>query len=156
MALFPLFTTVGFTVTMLSGVAIDRFGAGRMAQVYMLPWIAGFALLSQAQSLGGAAVAMAVLGLGSGMQSTVPASYWAHFYGTRHIGAIKSLAVALMVLGSALGPGITGALIDLGIDFPQQMIAITLFFAFAAVLIGFGVQRATPLLRAPQAAVVAA
>ena len=40
-------------------------------------------------------------------------AFWAEFYGTRHIGAIKAMAAALMVFGSAIGPGLTGALIDL-------------------------------------------
>ena len=49
-------------------------------------------------------------------------------------------AAALMVFGSASGPGLTGALIDIGIDFPNQMVGIGVFFVLAAALIGFGVQ----------------
>ena len=44
-----------------------------------------------------------------------------------------------MVFGSAIGPGLTGALIDLGFDFPSQMTAIAVYFAVAAGMIGFGV-----------------
>lgn len=147
-ALFPVFTIVGFAMTFLSGWAIDRIGIARVASVFLLPWALGFAVMSQAETLAGAAVAMMIIGAGTGFQATVPAAYWAGFYGTRHIGAIKSLAMAIMVLGSALGPGISGALIDLGIDFPQQMVAIAVYFLAAAALIAWGIQRAVPLLDA--------
>ncbi len=42
------------------------------------------------------------------------------------------MAAAVMVLGSAIGPGITGWLIDLGIAFPDQMIGIAAYFVLAA------------------------
>ena len=60
-------------------------------------------------------------------------AFWAEFYGTAHIGSIKAIAGAIMVFGSAIGPGITGAIIDLGIDFPGQMIWIAIYFACAAI-----------------------
>ncbi|MEM7213308.1 MAG: MFS transporter, partial [Pseudomonadota bacterium] len=47
-------------------------------------------------------------------------------YGTRHLGSIKAIASAFMVVGSAIGPGLTGLVIDLGIDFSGQTIAMAL------------------------------
>ena len=50
-----------------------------------------------------------------------------------------------MVLGSALGPGLTGALIDAGHDFTEQMPAIAAYFLAAsgltALVIGGAIRR---------------
>lgn len=139
-ALYPLFSGVSFVFMLISGLAVDRFGSARLIPWILLPYVAGFALLSQADTLGAAALAMALLGVTSGSMGTVPPAFWAEFYGTRHLGAIKALAAAAMVFGSAIGPGLTGVLIDLGYDFPSQLAGIAVFFVFAAATIGFGVR----------------
>jgi hypothetical protein len=80
------------------------------------------------------------------MQATGTSTFWAEYYGTRHIGAIKSVAAALMVFGSAIGPGITGLLIDFGITFPEQMLPIALYYLVAAALATLGILRYWPTL----------
>ena len=65
-----------------------------------------------------------VLALTTGANATLPNAFWAEFFGTAHIGAIKSMAAAAMVLGSAVGPGLTGLLIDLGVAIERQFLAI--------------------------------
>lgn len=149
-ALFPLFTVVLIGSTFASGWAIDRFGTGRIVPLYMLPFAAAFLVLAEVQTIGGAAVGMVLLGIGSGIQATLPGAFWAEYFGTRHIGAIKAAAAAIMVLGSAIGPGVSGVLIDLGVIFPVQMLWFAGFFALAAVSGALGVARARPLL-APRA-----
>lgn len=145
-ALFPLFTVTMIAATFLSGWAIDRFGTGRVVPIYMVPFAAAFVVLSQAQGIGGAAVGMVLFGIGSGMQTTVPGAFWAEYYGSRHIGSIKAVAAAIMVFGSAVGPGVTGVFIDFGVDFPAQMNAIAIYFVFAAICGAIGVARARPAL----------
>ena len=138
-ALFPLLTLASVTTTLASGWAIDRFGAVRLLPGYMLPFAAGFAILWSADTLGVAAVAMVVLGLAVGSSATLPAAFWAETYGTRHLGAIKAMIVAVAVFGSAVGPGISGWLIDRGVDFPHQMLGIVVYFLAAGALSVAGV-----------------
>ena len=45
------------------------------------------------------------LALTTGANSTLPNAFWAEFYGTAHMGSIKAMAAAIMVFGSAIGPG---------------------------------------------------
>ncbi|MDE0211518.1 MAG: hypothetical protein OXJ64_16755 [Boseongicola sp.] len=85
---------------------------------------------------------MALLGLAHGVQTTLPTAFWAEFFGTRHIGAIKAVSASVMVFGSAVGPGISGALIDLGLTFPQQMIGISVYFVAASILVAVAVRDA--------------
>ena len=86
------------------------------------------------------------MGLTTGFNTTIPAAFWAEFYGTAHIGSIKAMATAVMVLGSAIGPGITGVLIDLGIGLETQYILIGGYFIIATVMMMIGVARARPSL----------
>lgn len=139
-ALFPLYSGVGLVVMLISGQAVDKLGTARLIPWLLLPMAAGFFLMGQAQSLSGAAVAFVLLGLTTGANGTVPSAFWAEFYGTRHIGSIKALATALMVFGSAIGPGLTGLLIDLGYPLPTQMLAIAIYFVGASLLMGVGVR----------------
>ena len=132
-SLFPITMGVAVLTTFLSGWGIDRVGSGRLMPLYMVPFAVSFALLAGAQSLPAAALALAIFGIGQGMQGTLASAFWAEFFGTAHLGAIKAVAGAIMVFGSAIGPGVTGALIDRGISFPEQMTGIAAYFAAAAL-----------------------
>ena len=61
-----------------------------------------------------------VLAMGGGMAPSVFGALWAEMYGTTHIGAVRSLAIAVMVFASAAGPGIAGGLIDVGVNLVTQ------------------------------------
>ncbi len=141
-ALFPLYTVVSTVFMALAGWALDKFGTRRLMPFYQLPIAASFIVMASAGSLWGAALAFALMAMTTGANSTLPAAFWAEFYGTRHIGGIKSIATAAMVLGSAIGPAISGVLIDAGITFPEQMMGIALWFLLASGLMWVGVGQA--------------
>ncbi len=131
-ALIPLGTLALVVSTQAYGWAIDRWGSDRLMPVYLLPLTAGFALHWYAPTIGWTAAGIVLMGIAGGGQSTLPAACWAEFYGTRHIGAIKSAVAALMVLGSAIGPGLSGWLIDAGVGFEVQLLAYAVSFVFAS------------------------
>lgn len=145
-ALMPIYTVASIAATFVSGWAVDRFGVSRVVPFQMLPFAFSFAVLAVADTIFMAGVGLVIFGIGQGVQSTASASFWAEYFGTRHIGSIKSVAAALMVFGSAIGPGISGALIDLGIDFPQQMPPIAVYYLIAAALATYGIIRYQPTL----------
>ena len=82
------------------------------------------------------------LALTAGAQTTLIAAFWAEFYGTAHLGAIKAIAAAVMVLGSAIGPGLTGILIDFGIGLEAQYAWVAIYFVLASISIWVGVSNA--------------
>lgn len=141
-ALLPIFTIAAIGATFLSGILIDRFGTARLMTLFMLPFAVAFAVIGQAETLAGAALGLFIVGIGQGLQPTLPPAYWAEFFGTRHLGSIKAMAAAIMVFGSAIGPGVTGYLIDRGFDFPEQMMGIAVYFLIAAACITIGIRRA--------------
>lgn len=136
-AVFPLGTGAFVLATAAFGLAIDRFGSARVLPFFVLPMVLAFAVLGLTTSLAGAALGVILLGIGGGGQATLPAACWAEFYGTRHLGAIKAAVASAMVAGSAIGPAISGALIDAGVAMPAQMLAYAAWYAGAgAIMLG--------------------
>jgi sugar phosphate permease len=151
-ATFPFYTMAAIAAMVVSGWAIDRFGAGRVMPFVHLLFGAAFVTLWQADSLGVAALAIALAGAGQGTNATVSSAFWAEYYGTRHLGAIRSATVAAMVLGTAIGPGLTGLLIDFGLPFKGQTPGIAAYFSFTMLLVWQAAARARA--RLPRAAEV--
>ncbi len=150
-ALFSVMTAFNIGGLTATGWAIDRFGATRILPVMLLPAAAGYALLASAGELAGAAVAMALVGLTTGSVAAVNGAYWPEIYGVRNLGAIRALATAVMVFATALGPGVTGYLIDAGVDYRDQLVGMTFLSIAASLSLGFAMWRVAPLLR-PQPA----
>ena len=59
---------------------------------------------------------------------------------------VISTSLYFVVFGSAIGPGVTGLFIDLGVDFPEQMLPIALYYLAAAALAGWAIHRYRPKL----------
>ncbi len=141
-ALFPVFTLLSIGSMIASGWALDKFGTGRLIPFSQIPMVASFLILSATDSQAGVLFGLFFLAMTTGANATLTPAFWAEFYGTRHIGSIKALATAMMVFGSAIGPGVTGGLLDFGIGLETQFIAIAGYFAFTTMMMMVGVGRA--------------
>ena len=147
-ALMPMLTAITVAFTFVSGWAVDRFGAGWLMGLQGIPVAGAFMLIYAANDISGVAVALALFAVSAGSMATLPGSFAAEYYGTRHIGGIKAIWTSAMVLGSALGPGISGVFIDWGFDFGKQAFAIGFYFLISSALLLFGVSRYTRTLPA--------
>lgn len=146
-ALFPAYTTMTVAFGLVAGLAIDRFGASRIVPFYPLPMACAFLIIWQADGVLGLAAGFALMGIGHGFGGTLISAMWPEVYGTRHIGAIKSLATAFMVFGSAIGPAVTGYFIDLGYDFSQQSFGMALYLIGVSAWTYFVIRQILPELR---------
>ena len=140
-AYFPLYTVMAILAMGASGWALDRFGTGRLMPLYQVPMVFAFLAFAWVTDASLAWVGFLFLALTTGFNNTLPNAFWAEFYGTQHIGSIKAMATAIMVLGSAIGPGVTGFLIDSGLGLERQFIGIAIYFLFATVLMWIGIRR---------------
>jgi MFS family permease len=145
-SLFPLYTLFGIGSMLISGWALDRFGTPRLIPFFQLPMVLAFVIFGMTSSISGAVIGFFFMALTTGANSTLPNAFWAEFYGTQNIGSIKAMAAAVMVFGSAIGPGITGLLIDLGMGWDTQLIAIGAYFILTTVMMAVGIARYKPAL----------
>ncbi|EWY39804.1 MFS transporter [Skermanella stibiiresistens SB22] len=111
-ASFAIYAGTTIATSLTAGPLIDRVGAVRLMPVYLLPLAAALAVLSATTNPLGAASFMALAGVTAGISAIITAAVWAELYGTRHLGAIRSLSVSISVLSTALSPGLFGWLID--------------------------------------------
>ncbi|MEL6550791.1 MAG: MFS transporter [Pseudomonadota bacterium] len=140
-ALFPGFIAVAIASTFASGAMIDKRGSSGVMAFWPLPWALGFATLAYASGLGMALVGLMICAVGAGIQANAPASFFSEYYGTQNLGSIKAASSAIMVLGSAIGPGVTGALITAGIGIELQFWCISVFFLGAGAILWVGLAR---------------
>ncbi|SLN33175.1 Major Facilitator Superfamily protein [Roseovarius gaetbuli] len=145
-AMFPIYTAVGIGAMILSGWALDRLGTARLLPFMQIPMVAAFLFFAFADGTAMLLLGFMCLALTTGANSTLPNAFWAEFYGTANLGSIKAMATAIMVLGSAIGPGLTGVAIDLGIGIETQYVVVAGYFVFTTVMMTIGVRRARPLL----------
>ena len=143
---FPLYTAVGIVAMLVSGWALDKLGTARLTPFYQLPMVAAFLVFGLGEGPWALALGFVFLGMTTGANSTLPNAFWAEFYGTANIGSIKAMATAVMVLGSAIGPGLTGVLIDMGVGIERQFIAVAAYFIATTLLMVFGIGRAAQSL----------
>jgi len=123
-ALIPLFTGAGLVALFAAGLAIDRLGVRRTVPLMLLPAAAGYVLFGLGGTLPAAALGFLLVGLTQGMVGAVAGTYWPEIYGTRHLGSIRALATSVMVFATALGPGLSGLLLDLRVGLEVQLLAM--------------------------------
>lgn len=114
-------TFVSVITSLIVGVIVDRKNSLVVLPTFLLPLGIGCIVLGLGNSESTILLYMVILGVGNGITSTVFGSVWPEVYGTKHLGSIRSFFMSLMVLFSALGPGIMGGMIDLGMAFSTQM-----------------------------------
>lgn len=128
---FPLMaiTTVGFGL--VCGYLVDRFGVVRLLPFFLGPIFIASLTAASITALSGIYLFMFLFGISYGLTSTLFGVIWPEIYGTAHLGSIRALIVSVMVLATAIGPGLTGALIDRGITLPEQLWWMALWCVFA-------------------------
>jgi len=120
-AAFPVMAISTVIFGLISGQLIDRFGAVRLAPFFLVPMFVASVAAASISAVWGVYVFMLLFGVSYGLTSNLLGVIWPEVYGTAHLGAIRSVVVSAMVLSTALGPGLTGALIDRGVTLPEQL-----------------------------------
>jgi MFS family permease len=108
---FGAFALTRVICSFAAGGLVDRLTARRIFPWTVLPLAGALALLLITQVWAPFAF-MAMLGVAVGFGGTVKGALWAELYGIRHLGAIKSMMAAFMVVSTAAAPIVIGAFID--------------------------------------------
>lgn len=111
---FVLYGITHWLSAMWAGVLVDKYSARRLVPFIILPLFFALFLLAICKGDWLAPLFLAVLGLAIGIAQPVFSALWAEVYGITHIGAIRSLTTAIMMLATAAAPWVFGIFIDQG------------------------------------------
>ncbi len=138
---FVAMSSMTIIFALIAGWAIDRFSAVRLLPGFLIPMGCACLVLAYVTAPWAAFAFMMLLGVSNGFSSTLLGALWPEIYGTRYLGSVRSVVVAMMVLFSALGPGVTGYLLDAGVAYETQIVGMALY-CFAIVVVMTLVSRA--------------
>ncbi|MEO1090437.1 MAG: MFS transporter [Pseudomonadota bacterium] len=138
---FPAYAAASVAASLGSGFLVDRFGAARLLPFYQIPLALGLVLAATLTDPASAFLYLGLIGLTTGAGFTIVTALWAELYGTDHLGAVRGLTSSLLIFATALGPGLTGTLLDVGVGIERQfaaMATVTLLFcgSFAVTVRG--------------------
>ncbi|MCO5164521.1 MAG: MFS transporter [Mesorhizobium sp.] len=126
---FIVWAVVNSMFTILSGLVLLPF--------VLLPLGAACFVLGVIEAWWAPFLFMAMVGMSNGLSTTLFGAVWPEIYGLKHLGSIRAIGVSAGVLASAAGPGLTGYLIDAGVPYPHQLVAMGLYCGVASGVLGY-------------------
>ena len=115
----------------LSGFLIDRFSAIKILPFYLIPMIFGLFISFQFKYALSPVIFFILIAITNGTSNVLLTSTWSEMYGTKHLGAIRSVTVSLMVFSTSLSPLLFGHLIDLGMTAKEIIISMIIYTLFS-------------------------
>lgn len=109
---FSFFAIFNGLSIFFSGDLIDRFSGIKLFPYYLLPALVGFTAMTLFDGKWMFPLFYGLLGISSGLGSTIKTAVQAEVYGSAQLGKIRSYLSTIMVLGTAAGPPVLGYLLD--------------------------------------------
>ncbi|AJY47662.1 MFS transporter [Martelella endophytica] len=131
---FFLLSIASLVSMLVTGALVDRFSSVAVLPFLLVPIAAACLVMGISGAAWTPYVFMPLIGLSMGASGTLNGALWPELYGSRHLGSIRSIVIALIVFSTAVGPGLTGALIDIGVSYPGQIAAMGLASIALALL----------------------
>ncbi len=107
----------GHLITLIiAGAVVDRLGSGRALPLSLFPMVLSMVLLAVARGNWVAMAYMVLIGITQGFSASSTGAVWADRYGVLHLGSIRALTQAIMVVSTATAPVLLGFLLDAGVS----------------------------------------
>ncbi|MEO0550835.1 MAG: MFS transporter [Pseudomonadota bacterium] len=136
-AAFPVMAITTVSFSLISGQLIDRYGAIRLLPFYLLPLSLACLAVGLLTPLWGIYAFMFLVGVSYGFTAPLIGALWPEVYGIQNLGSVRAIAVAAIVAATAIGPGLTGYLIDRGTSLPTQMLYMSGWCIAASCVLAF-------------------
>lgn len=137
---YPVMALSTILFAQVCGYIVDRFGALRLLPLFLIPLAVASVAVALIADVWGVYLFMLLLGISNGFTFTLMGALWPEVYGLANLGGIRAITVSAMVLATAVGPGVTGLLIDAGIALPTQMLWLAGWCVVASILLAFAAQ----------------
>jgi len=115
----------------LSGFLIDKFSALKILPFYLIPMILGLLFSLFFKFALSPVIFFILMAITNGTSNVLLTSTWSEMYGTKHLGAIRSITVSLMVFSTSLSPFLFGHLIDFGFDAKDIILFMVIYALFS-------------------------
>lgn len=130
-AFYAIFNAIAL---LASGSLTDRFSGIKLFPLYLLPTLVALLLLSLTSQKWIFPIFYALLGISSGLGSTIKTSVQVEMYGKSNLGKIRSYFSTILVISTALGPPAFGYFIDLNYSLNFIMLFFAVFTAIITIL----------------------
>lgn len=140
-ASFVAFAAAHLVSLFLAGPLVDRFGSRRLLPLHLLPLLLALFALQLDAGPWLAPVYLGLAGLGMGIANTLMGVVWAELYGIRHLGAIRAVGQAAMILATAVAPVTIGMLLDQGLTMSTIALFLAGYLLAASALARQGLRR---------------
>lgn len=130
-AFYAVFNAVAIIV---SGSLVDRFTGRKLFPLYLIPALIALLLMWITDQNWIGPLFYALLGLSSGMGSTIKTAMQVEVYGKGNLGKIRSHFSTILVVSTALGPPFFGYFLDLNWSF-NAIMGISAIVVFIIVLL---------------------
>jgi len=130
-AFYAIFNAIAL---LFSGSLADRFSGITLLPLYLIPTLLALILLSLTSQKWVFPLFYSLLGVSSGLGSTINTSVQVEIYGKDNLGKIRSYFSTMMVISTALGPPAFGYFIDMNYSFDFIMLFFSVITAFITIL----------------------
>ncbi len=131
---YSVYAVATVITSFAAGPLVDRLTAVRVMPLFMLPLAVGFGSLVYGVSPYWVLPYMLLMGVTTGLYYTGTPALLTELYGTRYLGAIKSMVGSLGVFATALGPVLVGTLLDTGFSMDDICLVFALMCLVSTVL----------------------
>ncbi len=133
-SLFPLYAIINIASAFVFGHLIDKKGAINI--LYFMPVFIAVTciMLALPGSFATAMLAFSFLGAAAGCNVTIHGLIWAELYGTKNLGAIRSVVLFTIVFASACSPILFGVLFDEGVTVTELMLGFSIYLMITFII----------------------
>ena len=131
---YPLYAFSAAGIILAAGWVVDRLSAVYLLRFYLLPLGFGLILLATTDKTYIAPIFMLLAGGTAGAATIVMGALWAELYGTDHVGSIRSMGFAIMVISTSIAPGLIGLLMDIGVTLETQLFILAIYIFICSVI----------------------
>ncbi|WP_035271681.1 MFS transporter [Desulfonatronum thiodismutans] len=135
---FSVYAACHLGALFVAGPMVDRLGAARALPLALVPIVTGLVLLASVPSPLIVYAYLGMVGATQGLAATVSGAIWAERYGVLHLGAIRSMNQAVMVVSTAVSPILLGFFLDKHVGIATLALWLAGCAALAALLARLG------------------
>ena len=142
---FMAYSVLSVITLFIAGFLIDKFSSRKLLIYMNLPFLLSLFLIIVFDNPIISFLFLGLIGISNGLANVLGSATWAEVYGVKHIGSIKALTTALMVISTAFGTAVFGLFIDNGYSIENISIISGTYILLALIALFFVRNKLNPI-----------